>query len=73
MRFCVTTDTMLWLIYIVGDGFGYPLGIRIPNLMATLYYSEHVHIAQTRTQIPTPYFCVRYESESKSVPESVAM
>ena len=48
-----------------------PTRIRIPNLMATLYYSEHVHIAQTRTQIPTPYFCVRYES--KSIPESVAM
>ena len=30
--------------------------IRIPNQMATLYYAEHVHIAQTRTSIPTPYF-----------------
>ena len=33
--------------------------IRIPNPMALLYYTEHVHIAQTRTQtrIPTTYFC----------------
>ena len=30
-----------------------------PNPMALLYYTEHVHIAQTRTQtwIPTTYFC----------------
>ena len=28
--------------------------IRIPNPMATLYYAEHVHTAQTR--IATPYF-----------------
>ena len=32
--------------------------IQIPNPMATLYYVEHVHIAQTRARIPTPYFCV---------------
>ena len=38
--------------------------IQIPNLMATLYYTEHVHIAQT--QIPTPYFCKGQESESES-------
>ena len=38
--------------------------------MATLYYAEHVHIAQTR--IPTPYFCVGQEPESESVPESVS-
>ena len=40
---------------------------RIPilNPMATFYYAEHVHITQTRTQIPTPYFCLRQESESK--------
>ena len=30
--------------------------IQIPNLMATLYYAQHIHIAQTLTQIPTPYF-----------------
>ena len=29
--------------------------IRIPNPKATLYYAEHVHIAQTQTRIPTPY------------------
>ena len=28
--------------------------IRIPNLMATLYSAEYVHIAQTLTRIPTP-------------------
>ena len=44
---------------------------HIPNLMATLYYAEHVHIPQTRTQISTPYFCEGQESESKSVPQSV--
>ena len=26
--------------------------------------SKHVRIAQTQTQIPTPYFCIRQESES---------
>ena len=36
--------------------------VRIPNLMATLYYTEHNHIAQTRTQIPTPYFRIGQES-----------
>ena len=45
--------------------------IQIPNPMATLYYAEYVHIAQTWTQIPTPYFCTRQESEFESVPESV--
>ena len=30
----------------------------IRNPMATLYYAEHVHIAQTQTWIPTPYYCV---------------
>ena len=38
--------------------------------MATLYYTEHVQIAQT--QIPTPYLCVIHEFESKSVPKSVS-
>ena len=28
--------------------------------MATMYYGEHVHIAQS--QIPTPYFCIGQES-----------
>ena len=45
--------------------------IRIPNPMATLYYAEHVHVAQTQTRIPTPYFCVGQESESESVSGSV--
>ena len=31
---------------------------RIQNPMATLYNAEHVHIAQTWTQMATPYFCV---------------
>ena len=26
--------------------------------MATQYYAEHFHIAQTRIQSPTPYFCI---------------
>ena len=30
------------------------------------------HIAQTRTRIPTPYFCIGQESEFQSIPESVA-
>ena len=38
--------------------------------VATLYYTEDVHIAWTRTQIPTPYFCIVQESESESVPVS---
>ena len=42
--------------------------IWIPTPMATLYDAEHVHIKQTRTRIPTPYFCIGHESES--VPES---
>ena len=40
--------------------------------MATLYYTETVHIAQTQTQITIPYFCVGQESESESVPESIS-
>ena len=40
--------------------------------MATLYYAEYVHIAQTRTQITFPYFCVGQESESESIPESAS-
>ena len=35
--------------------------------MATLYYAEHVHIVQTLTQIPTPYFCIVHESRSEPV------
>ena len=46
--------------------------IRIPKIMATLYYGEHVHIAQTRTRIPIPYFCTGQESKSESLPESVS-
>ena len=34
--------------------------------------AEHVHIAQTRTRIPTPYFYVGQEFESVSVSESVS-
>ena len=39
--------------------------------MATLYYAEHVHTAQTGTQIPALYLCIGQESESGSVPESL--
>ena len=46
--------------------------IRIPNLVATLYCAEHVHIVQTQTRIPTPYFCMRQESEFKSITKSVS-
>ena len=46
--------------------------IRIPNQMATLYYAEYVHIAQTQTPIPTHYFCIGQESESKCLPESIS-
>ena len=38
--------------------------------MATLYYVEHAHIAQTRTRIPTHYFCIGQESDSESAPET---
>ena len=38
--------------------------------MATLYCAEHVHVTQTRTRIPTPYFCIEQESESESLPVS---
>ena len=40
----------------------------IPNLVATLYYAEHVHTAQT--EISTPYFCIGQKSESAPVSES---
>ena len=41
--------------------------------MATLHYAENVHVAQTRTQIPTPYICIAQESEfiSESVSGNV--
>ena len=45
--------------------------IQIPNPTATSYYAEHVHIAQTRTRIPTPYFCKGQERESESLPGDV--
>ena len=40
--------------------------------MATSYYAEHVHVAQTQTQILTLYLCIGQESETESVPESVS-
>ena len=41
--------------------------------MATLYYAEHVHIAQTLTWIPTPYFCVGQEYyNSMPISESIS-
>ena len=45
--------------------------IRIPKPMVTLHYAEHVHITQTQTRIPTPYFCTGQESESESVSNNV--
>ena len=45
--------------------------IWIPNPMATLYHAKHVHIAQTPTRIPTPYFCTGHESEFESVSSNV--
>ena len=29
-----------------------PTGIQIPNLIATLWYAEHVHVARNQIQIP---------------------
>ena len=46
--------------------------IPIPNPITTLYYAEHVHIAEMWTWIPIPYFCVGQESESESVPEPIS-
>ena len=46
--------------------------IGILNLIATLYYAEYVHIAQTWTWFPTPYFCIGQESKSESIPECVS-
>ena len=37
------------------------------------YYAEYVHITQTRTRIPTPYFCTGQESESESKAESISL
>ena len=42
----------------------------IPNPLPALYYSEHIHIAQTWTSISTPYFCIVQESESVTISES---
>ena len=36
------------MAYTEGDGLLYRFGF------GTLYYAEHVHIAQTQTQIPSP-------------------
>ena len=55
-----------------------PTRIRIwtrswnPNPMATLYYTQNVHIAWTQTRIPTPYLGIVQEWESESVPVSVS-
>ena len=45
--------------------------IRNPNPMPTLHCAKHVHIAQTRTWIPIPYFFTVQEFESVSIFESV--
>ena len=59
--------------YIARLGLAYRLGLTFQGLMATLYYVENIHIAQTQTQIPTPYFCIGQGSESESVPVYPAM
>ena len=46
--------------------------IRLGFKTQTLYFSEHVHIGQTQTRIPTPYFCVGQEPESR-VPTRVGV
>ena len=46
--------------------------IHSPNPMATWYCPEDVHIAQTWTRIPTPYFRIGQESESEFVRESIS-
>ena len=40
---------------------------RLPSLMATFYYAEHVHITRTFNLINTSYFCKGQESESETV------
>ena len=69
---CERSLMLLGLIYICWRWTPVQTRIRIPNLMATLHYAERVHIAQTRTLIPTPYFCVRQESEFASVSETIS-
>ena len=64
--------SLLWLIYIDGDGTRVRTQTRIPNPMTTLYYIENVHIGCTKTWISTPYFVIVQESESKLEPESVS-
>ena len=62
---------LLWLIYITRDRLGNRVGFGSQTrwLHCT---TQHVHIAQTQTQIPTSYFCAVQESESKFVPESIS-
>ena len=68
-RFCLhiawPSACPLWLIYIDGDGLGVQTRIRIPNL----YCAQCVDIAQTQTQILTPYFCRTglYPSQSPAI------
>ena len=60
-------DFCMWPNYIAELGYRHTLGSPITNLMATLYYAEHVLIAQTHWD---PYFCTGQESEFESVPVS---
>ena len=46
--------------------------IQIPNPMAILYYAEHVHIAQTQTEILLP-ISVQDRNPSLSPSPSLAM
>ena len=48
-----------------------PTRIRIPNLMATLYYVEYVHIARTQILIPfwiwiSNHYCAHFWTDIRT-------
>ena len=45
--------------------------VQIRILKPNGYIAEHVQMAQTKTWIPTPYFCIGQESVAVSISESV--
>ena len=53
---CASNMFALWLIYIDGDELGKQTRTQIQNPIFTLYWTEHVHIAQTT---PFPLFLCR--------------
>ena len=75
-KFCrkwtaVTTEVrILFVIKLCKGSFTLTKTDSYSNLITTLYYAEHRHIAQTGTRIPTRYLCTVQESES--VPKSVS-